>query len=139
MGVLLFKHPLNAAFTIDLVTSWQSEEEQELLFPPPATLFGNLSYDAIDQYADGVTGVVGSWSGNRILGGVKVFDRSEAWDGERTPEPNAYLHSDRDGLAVGNCPYPLSVSEKNLTRYDPEVAAENKVYRDIWGRKAQEN
>jgi hypothetical protein len=33
---------------------------------------------------------------------------------------------------VGTCPCPLSASDKNLQRFDPEDATKNKVYRDIW-------
>ncbi|KAK4149612.1 hypothetical protein C8A00DRAFT_18719 [Chaetomidium leptoderma] len=154
MAVLLFKQGYqihdresrNAASTINL-----------LQFPPPATLFAHYSYRARDQYPDGVADIVGYWAENRILGGVMIFDRSEARDDERTPEPNVYLHSDRAGVTirvcqvideqqqalvdflmsspVGTCPCPLSASDKNLKRFDAEYATENEAYRDIWERE----
>ncbi|KAK4033024.1 hypothetical protein C8A01DRAFT_50313 [Parachaetomium inaequale] len=167
MAVLLFgqghrvhdKEPKNATSSIDIVSSWQSRLNREALIPPPGpTLFEHVSYGARDQYPDGVADAVGYWAENIILGGVVLFDRSEAWDDERTPEPNVYLHSDRDGVTfrvwqaldeqqqalvdfllssspVGTCPCPLAASDKNLTRINPEGATEKKVYRDIWERE----
>ncbi|KAK4233456.1 hypothetical protein C8A03DRAFT_38834 [Achaetomium macrosporum] len=167
LAVLLFKQghrihdklPWKKAFTIDRVTSWQSKEDRKRGFAPPGpTLFAHFSYNASDQYPDGVADVVGYWAENRILGGVIVFDRHEAWDDERSPEPNAWLHSDRDGVTIrlcqlldeqqrdlvdfllsespaAACPCPLLPSDKNLTRLDPDDATEDDVYRDIWERK----
>jgi hypothetical protein len=63
--------------------------------PPPPTLFMHASYGVPDQYPNGIADVVGYWAENRVLGGVVLLDRSEAWDDEHSPEPNVYLHSDR--------------------------------------------
>jgi hypothetical protein len=141
------------------VSSWQCELNREAGIPPPGpTLFEHISYGAIDQYPDGVADVVGYWAENMILGGVVLFDRSKTWEDKRTPEPNIYLHSDRDGVTfrvwqaldgqqealvdfllspspVETCPCPLSSSDKNLTRINPAVATDKKVYRDIWERE----
>lgn len=150
------KQPQNAAYSIKAVTSWQSDGDKRLRRSPPGrTMFAHLSYDARHQYPNGTADMVGYWAENRILGGVVCFDRSRAWDNEYTPEPNIYLHSDRAGvtirvsqllneqqetlvnflLSVGTCPFPLRASERNLIRYDPDKATQNKVYRDIWERK----
>ena len=172
MAVLIFKkghrihdrQPQSAASTIDRVTSWLEEDDsdeeedgEKPTFPRPVTLFAHRSYGARDQYPDGVADVVGYWAENRILGGVIVFDRSKAWaHDEPRPEPNVWLHSDRDGVtlrlcqlldeqqqalvefllspSVGACPCPLSASDKNRTRLDPDVATDKKVYRDVWER-----
>lgn len=87
--------------------------------------------------------MVGYWAENRILGGVVFFDRSAAWDDNSAPERNVYLHSDHAGATfriwqvldeqqqmlpdfllstpVGACPFPLSSSDKNLTRLIPRT------------------
>jgi hypothetical protein len=168
-AILLFKqrhrihdrYSWNAALTIKRVTSYQSKRDKKRRVPRPSTLFAHLSYDAADQYPNGVADVVGYWAENRILGGVVIFDRSKTWDDKHavTPEPNVYLHSDRDGVTIRvwqaldeqqqaliafllpspfapcPCPFPLTATKKNLERFDPEDATPNKVYRDIWERK----
>ncbi len=170
MAVILFlrghrihdRQPRNAASTINRVTSWLLEDEdpeiKEKSKPRrPATLFAHRSYDARKQYPNGVADVVGYWAENRILGGVIVFDRSSAWGrNEPRPEPNVWIHSDRDGvtlrlcqlldeqqqalvgflrsLSVGACPCPLSASDRNRERLDPEDGTDWKVYRDVWER-----
>ncbi len=137
----------------------ESEEDDERPeFPRPTTLFAHRLYTARDQYPNGVADVVGYWAENRILGGVIVFDRSKAWGhDEPQPEPNVWLHSDRDGvtlrlcqvldeqqqalvefllsLSLGACPCPLSASDRNRTRLDPDLATDKKVYRDLWERE----
>ncbi|KAK3299594.1 uncharacterized protein B0H64DRAFT_455679 [Chaetomium fimeti] len=166
IAVLLFKkrlrihdkQPQNAAYTIKMVTSWQSKEDKNLklrLHPPGRTMFAHLSYDAKRQYPNGTADMVGYWAENRIMGGVVVFDRSQVWANGYMPEPNVYLHSDRAGvtirvwqllgeqqealvnflLSIGTCPFPLYASERNLVRFDPDKATWNKVYRDIWERE----
>ncbi|KAH6845752.1 hypothetical protein B0I37DRAFT_435180 [Chaetomium sp. MPI-CAGE-AT-0009] len=107
-----------------------------------------------DQYPAGTADIVGYWAENIIMGGVVVFDRSQVWANGYTPEPRVYLHSDRNGvtirvwqllgeqqealvnflLSIGTCPFPLRASDRNLTRFDPDKATLNKVYRDVWER-----
>ena len=41
------------------------------------TAFCNSSYEAVEQYPNGVADVVGYWAESRIFGGVVVFDRGE--------------------------------------------------------------
>ncbi|KAF2493089.1 hypothetical protein BU16DRAFT_466381 [Lophium mytilinum] len=52
------------------------------------TDFYHMSYQAIEQYPDGIANVVGYWAELRIFGGVVVFDRGES--GEECKD--AFLH-----------------------------------------------
>ncbi|KAK3897179.1 hypothetical protein C8A05DRAFT_20003 [Staphylotrichum tortipilum] len=131
---------------------------------PYPTPFCHLEYGNVEQYPDGIADVVGYWAENRILGGVVLLDRSDAWDDRLNPEPNVFLHSDYDSVTTrvwraldeqqqalvdfllsrppagaprprGNdSPLPLLASDKNLDRIDSDCATINKVYRDFWER-----
>ena len=142
-------------YTVNAVTAWQSSWPR---LQPAPTLLTHISYDALGQYPQGLADVVGYWAENRILGGVVLFDRSEAWDDGASPEPNIYLHSDRKGTtssiwqaldeqqqalidfflapsAARTCPFPLSASDgPHSKRLDPFHAMALQVYRDIWER-----
>ncbi len=72
--------------------SWSLARRLHSVLP---ILFSHLSYDALGQYPQGLADAVGYWAENRILGGVILFDRPEAWDDDTNPEPNVYIHSDR--------------------------------------------
>ncbi|KAK4033627.1 hypothetical protein C8A01DRAFT_19463, partial [Parachaetomium inaequale] len=87
------------AYTIDAVTSWQPSLNRPGFNRTRPCLFMHFCYDAVGQYPGGVANAVGYWAENRVLGGVVMFDRSEAWDDEGRPEPNVYFHSDRDQVA----------------------------------------
>ena len=147
------------AHTIDAVTSWFAQPRPGCrTIRSGPTMFMTLCYGAVEQYPDGLADVVGYWAENFILGGVVVFDRSEAWADDSRPEPNVYLHPDRDEVTFRlcqaldkqqqslinfllsssdnpqPCPFPISPSERNLKRLDPDDATRSKVYRDVWER-----
>jgi hypothetical protein len=144
------------AYAIGAVTSW---------YPPwylkgeaGPTLFMHFCYGAVDLYPDGLADAVGYWAESRVLGGVVIFDRSEAWHDDGRPEPNVYLHSDRkystfrvwqaldeQQQSLVNfllsspgghppCPLPLCATAENLKRFDPDTATRKKVYGGVWER-----
>lgn len=148
---------------IDSVTIWEREPDEWARSIPYPTMFTHPSFQAVEQYPNGLADIVGYWAENRILGGVSLFDRSQDWDGT-TPEPNLYfqpsrynvtyricqlldeqqhtlvdfLLADRD-VARACCPLPILPGEQNRVRIDPEDAIPmHKVYRDIWERKQVE-
>ncbi|RWA09825.1 hypothetical protein EKO27_g5310 [Xylaria grammica] len=77
---------------IDAVTSWKPPPSNWPGKAPWPTLFAHPTFTAHEQYPDGVADMVGYWAEDRILGGVALFDRSQAWGDE---EPNAYFQSSR--------------------------------------------
>jgi len=42
------------------------------------TVFYHPSYQAFDQYPNGISDVVGYWAETKILGGVMIFDRGQS-------------------------------------------------------------
>lgn len=152
-------------FDINSVVTWQPEPDEFLVNVEPwPTLFAHRYFTAHEQYPNGVADMVGYWAEDRILGGVAIFDRSEAWTGDN--EPNVYFQScrkwatwrvwqllpeQRDGLLEfllrepgsstdstdsPDGPLPLMPSRANIVRIDPRDAIPvHKVYRDIWERE----
>lgn len=79
---------------VDSVVTWKPEPEEFLVNVEPfPTLFAHSHFTAHEQYPNGVADMVGYWAEDRILGGVAIFDRSKAWNGD--DEPNIYFQSCR--------------------------------------------
>jgi hypothetical protein len=102
MAVLLFKwdHRVHddfwrargPAYTVDLVTSWESDLKRENPHRrrPGPTLLNHVSYNTRDQYPDREADIVGYWAENILLGWVVMFDRSDSWDdAQGKPEPTS--------------------------------------------------
>jgi hypothetical protein len=151
----------SGGFNIESVTLWEPAPSRSTIrIIPPPTLFSQQYFLAHEQYPDGVADMVGYWAEDRILGGVALFDHSQAW-GEND-EPNVYFHTGRarttffiyqllneqqeallDFLLAENPEdsfdslFPILPSSDNRVRISPEDATPvYKVYRDAWERSA---
>ncbi|EWG51091.1 hypothetical protein FVEG_10186 [Fusarium verticillioides 7600] len=138
---------------------WGRPPDDLCRFPPKPTMFIATQFTAHDRYPNGVDDMVGYWAENRILGGVALFDHSQAWTGE--DEPNVYFQCTRARVtfrvcqlldiqqsalisflladpedADTKCPLPILPTSEKRVRIDPgDAIPVKKVYRDIWERK----
>nr|RBR00408.1 hypothetical protein FVER53263_10186 [Fusarium verticillioides] len=82
-----------AGHDIESTIKWGRPPDDLCRFPPKPTMFIATQFTAHDRYSNGVDDMVGYWAENRILGGVALFDHSQAWTGE--DEPNVYFQCTR--------------------------------------------
>lgn len=86
---------------VETVTRWELAPDPEgfgVRVKPWPTLFTHPHFAAHEEYPEGIADAVGYWAEDRILGGVALFDRSQAWGGALEAggqEPNAYFQSCR--------------------------------------------
>lgn len=148
-----------AGHDIESTIKWERPPDNLCRFPPKPTMFIATQFTAYDRYPNGVHDMVGYWAENRILGGVALFDHSQAWTND--DEPNVYFQCSRGRVtfrvcqlldiqqsalisflladtkdARTECPLPILPTSENRVRIDPgDAIPVNKVYRDIWERK----
>ncbi|KAF5585299.1 hypothetical protein FPCIR_8380 [Fusarium pseudocircinatum] len=149
----------SAGHGVESTIKWERPPDDLCRFPPKPTMFIASQFTAHDRYPNGVDDMVGYWAENRILGGVALFDHSQAWTGD--DEPNVYFQCTRARVtfrvcqlldtqqsalisfllvdpegAEFKCPLPILPTSENRVRIDPGDAIPVKqVYRDIWERK----
>ncbi|KAF5622168.1 uncharacterized protein FTJAE_11029 [Fusarium tjaetaba] len=148
-----------AGHDIESTIKWERPPDDLCRFPPKPTMFIATQFTAHDRYPNGVDDMVGYWAENRILGGVALFDHSQAWTGG--DEPNVYFQCTRARVtfrvcqlldtqqsalisflladpedSYTKCPLPILPTSDNRVRIDPgDAITVKKVYRDIWERK----
>ncbi|KAF5541873.1 hypothetical protein FMEXI_7797 [Fusarium mexicanum] len=148
-----------AGHDIESTVKWERPPDDLCRYPPKPTMFIATQFTAHDRYPNGVDDMVGYWAENRILGGVALFDHSQAWTGD--DEPNVYFQCTRGRItfrvcqlldtqqsalisflrvdpedANTKCPLPILPTSENRVRVDPgDAIPVKKVYRDIWERK----
>ncbi|KAF5620052.1 hypothetical protein F52700_11372 [Fusarium sp. NRRL 52700] len=148
-----------AGYDIESTIKWERPPDDLCRFPPKPTMFIATQFTAHDRYPNGVDDMVGYWAENRILGGVALFDHSQAWT--RDDEPNVYFQCTRGRVtfrvcqlldtqqsallsflladsedAIAKCPLPILPTAENRVRIDPgDAIPVKKVYRDTWERK----
>jgi hypothetical protein len=145
------------------VTVWEREPDEWARIEPHATLFVQTHFLAHEKYPDGIADMVGYWAEDRIIGGVLLFDRSQAWSDDENPEPNAYIHPNRDKVTFRICqllddqqsrlldfltsedgpattetqdgPLPMLPNLTNRVRVDQiDAIPVHQIYRDLWER-----
>ncbi|KAL5588979.1 hypothetical protein FOBRF1_015507 [Fusarium oxysporum] len=148
-----------AGHDVESTIKWERPPDDLCRVPPGPTMFIATQFTAHDRYPNGVDDIVGYWAENRILGGVALFDHSQAWTGD--DEPNVYFQCTRERVtfrvcqlldaqqsalisflladsedATAKCPLPILPTSENRVRIDPgDAIPVKKVYRDIWERK----
>ncbi|KAI1009026.1 hypothetical protein LB504_001885 [Fusarium proliferatum] len=148
-----------AGHDIESTIKWERPPDNLCRFTPKPTMFIATQFTAYDRYPNGVGDMVGYWAENRILGGVALFDHSQAWTND--DEPNVYFQCGRARVtfrvcqlldtqqstlisflladtedAIIKCPLPILPTSENRVRIDPgDAIPVKKVYRDIWERK----
>ncbi|KAF5544031.1 hypothetical protein FPHYL_11138 [Fusarium phyllophilum] len=148
-----------AGHDVESTIKWERPPDDFCRTPPKPTMFIATQFTAHDRYPNGVDDMVGYWAENRILGGVALFDHSQAWTGD--DEPNVYFQCTRARVtfrvcqlldaqqsalisfllghpedADTKCPLPILPTSENRVRIDPgDAIPVKKVYRDIWERK----
>ncbi|QGI69362.1 hypothetical protein CEK26_013319 [Fusarium fujikuroi] len=83
-----------AGHDIESTIKWERPPDNLCRFPPKPTMFIATQFTAHDRYPNGVHDMVGYWAENRILGGVALFDHSQAWTND--DEPNLYFQCTRE-------------------------------------------
>ncbi|KAH7158517.1 hypothetical protein DER46DRAFT_609456 [Fusarium sp. MPI-SDFR-AT-0072] len=148
-----------AGHDVESTIKWERPPDDLCRVPPGPTMFIATQFTGHNRYPNGVDDIVGYWAENRILGGIALFDHSQA----RTvdDEPNVYFQCTRERVtfrvcqlldaqqlalisflladsedATAKCPLPILPTSENKVRIDPgDAIPVNKVYRDIWERK----
>lgn len=142
------------------VMRWERPPDGWPRIPAEPTLFIHSQFTAHEHYPNSIADIAGYWAEDRILGGVPLFDHSQAWGDQ--DEPNVYFQSCRkhttfrvwqlldeqqadlisflldgeDKVNSASQPLPVLPSRANTVRVDPEDAIPvHNIYRDLYERE----